>query len=277
MLPPHWDPLLAAFSPPGSAGDGYSGSTSPLAWSPEPSSFLCAPASFILSLRRLTFFLQLRVCPHLHDAPRFTNTLFHKLNPRPRRSLRRHISEFDFVGLGLITGGIACLLLAFTFSQTSWSSPITIALLTSSGALCAGGMFSQHCHSSLLNARSNVGITHEFYTRRHPIIPPRIFKTRTTLIILFSVLVHAFAFFATPFCKTATSLPISPGTELMPRSRSSALFSISGIKRPRFGIPYDTVFNGRRCDDSCQWLGRLEVGSLSGSTLVWLGTRSDLY
>lgn len=45
------------------------------------------------------------------------------------------------------------------------------------------------------------GVVNEFYTSRRPIIPPRIFKTRTTTLILATVFLHSFVFFAAVFCE----------------------------------------------------------------------------
>jgi hypothetical protein len=36
----------------------------------------------------------------------------------------------------------------------------------------------------------------EGFTKRSPIIPPRLFRTRTTALLLVSVFLHAFIFFA---------------------------------------------------------------------------------
>lgn len=44
---------------------------------------------------------------------------FLNLNPHQGRTLRQHVNEFDFIGLGLIVGGVVCLLVGFDFSETS--------------------------------------------------------------------------------------------------------------------------------------------------------------
>lgn len=100
------------------------------------------------------------------------------LNPVPRKTLREHAKNFDFIGLFFITAAVVCLLVGFTLSEASWSSPATIALIAVSPVLFS------------------FGILNEFLTKRRPILPPRLFRTRTTLILLLSVFVHAFSFFA---------------------------------------------------------------------------------
>lgn len=44
---------------------------------------------------------------------------FLNLNPHQGRTLQQHLQDFDFIGLGLIVGGIVCVLLGFSFSETS--------------------------------------------------------------------------------------------------------------------------------------------------------------
>ncbi|KAJ7249855.1 MFS amino acid permease [Mycena rebaudengoi] len=103
------------------------------------------------------------------------------LNPHHGKSLVEHLREFDFVGLILIVGGVVCLLLGFNRSQDGWNAPATIALLVAGcTTLVLGGL-------------------HEFWTKRSPIIPPRLFKTRTTGLIFITAFLHAFAFFSAAF------------------------------------------------------------------------------
>lgn len=45
--------------------------------------------------------------------------IFLNLNPHKGRTLREHISEFDFGGLVLVIGGVICLLLGFNQSETA--------------------------------------------------------------------------------------------------------------------------------------------------------------
>ncbi|KZV86039.1 MFS general substrate transporter [Exidia glandulosa HHB12029] len=107
--------------------------------------------------------------------------LFLKLNPRPKKSFRQQLDEFDFIGLILLVGGVACLLVGFNFGETSWSQAKTIALLVVGAVLLVAAA------------------TYEMYTTRSPILPPRLFKTRTTAAVLFFVFIHAFVFFSASF------------------------------------------------------------------------------
>ncbi|KAF8586490.1 MFS general substrate transporter [Ramaria rubella] len=106
---------------------------------------------------------------------------FLNLNPRKGKSLTEHAREFDFIGLVSIVGGVVCLLIGFNNSENSWSAPATIALLVVGVVL-------------LLFSAAN-----EVFTKRSQILPPRLFKTRTTGIILISVFLHAFVFFGATY------------------------------------------------------------------------------
>ncbi|KAJ7165570.1 MFS amino acid permease [Mycena crocata] len=106
---------------------------------------------------------------------------FLNLNPHHGKSLREHAREFDFVGLFLLVAGVLCLLLGFNQSQNGWDSPATISLLVVGVlTLVAGVIF-------------------EGWTDRSPIIPPRLFKTRTTGLIFITVFFHSFAFFCAAY------------------------------------------------------------------------------
>ncbi|KAF8844500.1 MFS general substrate transporter [Paxillus ammoniavirescens] len=103
---------------------------------------------------------------------------FLNLNPHQGRSFRDHVREFDFVGLALIVSGVVCLLIGFNSSETAWESAATISLLAVGSVLLL------------------LGVINEIFTKRSAIIPPRLFKTRTTGLLLISVFLHAVAFFA---------------------------------------------------------------------------------
>ncbi|KAJ7709772.1 MFS general substrate transporter [Mycena rosella] len=139
---------------------------------------------------------------------------FLNLNPRPLRTFRQHNQEFDYIGLFLIVSGVVCLLLGFNFGETSWSSAQTIALLTVGGVLLvAGGV--------------NEGLT-----KRSPIIPPRLFQTRTTAVILICTFFHAIAFFSGAYYlplyfQVLGSSATGAGVRMLPFSLGSALVSAS--------------------------------------------------
>lgn len=103
---------------------------------------------------------------------------FLNLNTHQGMTLRQHMEQFDFVGLGLIVGGIVCVLLGFNFSETGWSAPQTISLLVVGFVLLVAGAIN------------------ELFTKRSPIVPPRLFQTRTTGLLLITTFLHAVAFFA---------------------------------------------------------------------------------
>ncbi|TFK30129.1 MFS general substrate transporter [Coprinopsis marcescibilis] len=139
------------------------------------------------------------------------------LNPHQGRTLKEHVQDFDFIGLGLIVGGIICLLLGFNESEESWAKPSTISLVVIGVALLVGG-----------------GIN-ETYTSRSPIVPPRLFQTRTTTIILVTTLFHALAFFSGAFYlplyfQVLGASATMAGVETIPYSLGCSIMSVvSGI------------------------------------------------
>ncbi|KAG9226121.1 hypothetical protein CCMSSC00406_0005032 [Pleurotus cornucopiae] len=149
--------------------------------------------------------------------------IFLNLNPTQGRTLKQHAREFDFIGLGLMIGGVVCLLIGFNASETDWSSAETIALLTVGCVLLA---------SAAIN---------ELFTKRSPIVPPRLFQTRTTGVLLVSVFLHAIAFFSGAYYlpvyfQILGSSATMAGVRMLPFSLGAALFSaIAGIIVSRTG------------------------------------------
>lgn len=111
-----------------------------------------------------------------------TDGTFTQLNPTPRKPLSVYVSQFDFLGLGLFIAGVVFLLVGFQLGETSWSGT-TIALVVVACVLLIAGCIN------------------EVYTTRIPVIPPRLFKTRTTAGLLISVFVHGFAYYMAVYCK----------------------------------------------------------------------------
>ncbi|KAG9318906.1 MFS amino acid permease [Chiua virens] len=107
--------------------------------------------------------------------------IFLNLNPHQRRPIRDQLAEVDFIGLFCFVIGVVCLLLGLKFSETSWSDAETIAPLVIGIVLLIAGGFN------------------EMYTKRSAIIPARLFKTRTTGIILVTNFFHAIVFFLTAY------------------------------------------------------------------------------
>ncbi|KAF9227638.1 MFS general substrate transporter [Gyrodon lividus] len=131
---------------------------------------------------------------------------FLNLNPNQGRLFRDHVREFDFVGLGLVVSGVVCLLIGFNSSEATWHSAETIALLAVGGVLLV------------------FGAINEIFTKRSAIIPPRLFKTRTTGLILISVFLHALAFFAGSYAVLGASATDS-GIRMLPYSLCAAMLS----------------------------------------------------
>ncbi|KAH6918375.1 MFS amino acid permease [Coprinopsis sp. MPI-PUGE-AT-0042] len=149
---------------------------------------------------------------------------FLNLNPHQGRTFQEHVADFDFIGLGLIIAGIICLLLGFNESEVSWSKPSAIALVVVGLVLLIGG-----------------GIN-EAYTKRSPIVPPRLFKTRTTALLLISSFCHALGFFAGAFYlplyyQVLGASATKAGIETIPYSLGCAVTSaISGIVVSKTGV-----------------------------------------
>ncbi|KAF8969828.1 major facilitator superfamily domain-containing protein [Flammula alnicola] len=148
---------------------------------------------------------------------------FLNLNPHQGRTLRQHVQDFDFVGLFLIVAGVILLLLGFNESQTSWSSSQTIALLVVGAvSLVSGGV-------------------NEMFTKRSPIVPPRLFQTRTTGILLITTFMHALGFFAGAYYlplyfQVLGASATRAGVEMLPFSLGCAATSaISGVIVSRTG------------------------------------------
>jgi MFS family permease len=157
---------------------------------------------------------------------------FLNLNPHKGKTLREHMKDFDFLGLVLIITGVICLLIGFNASETSWSSAETISLLVVGCIL-------------LISAGFN-----EYFTTRSPIVPPRLFKTRTTAIILISVFLHATAFFAGAYYlplyyQALGSSATGAGVKMLPYSLGAAATSaMSGIYITRVGTYRPVLFVG---------------------------------
>lgn len=88
--------------------------------------------------------------------------------------------------------GVVLLLVGFNSGATEWKSAKTIALIVVGGVLLI------------------LGAVNEVYTTRSPIIPPRLFKTRTTAMLLVSAFIHTMGFFTAAYCE---SLPCSFNTK----------------------------------------------------------------
>ncbi|GAA5826161.1 hypothetical protein JCM11251_007188 [Rhodosporidiobolus azoricus] len=139
--------------------------------------------------------------------------IFLKLNPHDPPKLAHLLATFDFLGLFLLVVGLAVLLVGFTSGESSWSAPQTIACLV------IGPVF-------LI-----AGCINEVRTKRSPIIPPRLFKTRTTAAILGGVLTQGFGFISLSYYgplyfQALGDSPIMAGVSMMPFSVGTAVIGV---------------------------------------------------
>jgi cyanate permease len=105
--------------------------------------------------------------------------VFLKLNPKPRKTARQLAAEFDFIGLLLVVAAAVLLLVGFSNAASQgWNNATTIACIVVGAVLFV------------------VFGAWEFHTTRLPIVSPRLFKTRTTSLVLLSVFCHGLTFFA---------------------------------------------------------------------------------
>ncbi|KAI6162553.1 major facilitator superfamily domain-containing protein [Pisolithus thermaeus] len=149
--------------------------------------------------------------------------VFLNLNPHQSRPIRDQVAELDFVGLFSFVGGVVCLLLGFQFSQTSWSDAKTIALLVVGCTLLV------------------LGGVNEVITTRSAIVPARLFKTRTTAILLVSAVLHAITFFTASYYlplyyQVLGASATGAGIRMIPFSLGTAIMSIvAGVLNSRTG------------------------------------------
>lgn len=116
------------------------------------------------------FFLNLPICAIAFPALWFSL----KLNPTKKTSWSQLAAKFDFIGLVLLMGGVACLVVGFAFaSDHGWGDKATIALLVVG-----------------VVAMASSGVNF-FKTKRNAIIPKRVLTTRTTVLCMVVGLLHS--------------------------------------------------------------------------------------
>lgn len=139
------------------------------------------------------------------------------LNPHKAVPLSILLKTFDFFGLFLIISGVVLLLVGFNFGETSFNNAPTIVLLALGGLILV------------------LAAVWECKTTRSQIIPPRLFRTRTTACLLLSVYCHANAFitasyFLPLYFQIRGSSATTSGIQLMPFSFGAAVvFVVTGI------------------------------------------------
>jgi hypothetical protein len=139
---------------------------------------------------------------------------FLKLNPTKRVTVRQMAKTFDWIGLVLFVSGIVLFLTGLASGGNgtwAWTSSVVLGTLIP-GAVC------------LVAA-----VINELYTKRQALIPPRLFKTRTTGGVLISVFLHAVVFTPATYymplyfqAVNGASATMS-GVELLPLSLMTAI------------------------------------------------------
>ncbi|GAA5873312.1 hypothetical protein JCM3774_005938 [Rhodotorula dairenensis] len=138
---------------------------------------------------------------------------FLKLNPPNPPKLSFLLANFDFAGLGLLVSGLVVLLVGFTSGEASWSSAQTISCLVV-GVVVLG-----------------VAICVELRTKRSPIIPPRLFRIRTSAGLLLGCFLHSFSFISLSYYEplyfqALGSTPLMSGVLMMPYSVGTAVVGV---------------------------------------------------
>jgi hypothetical protein len=105
--------------------------------------------------------------------------IFLKLNPTKRLTVREVASNFDWIGLLFFVSGIVLFITGLACGGNgtfAWTSGVVLGTLIP-GCVCL-----------------ILAVINELYTKRQALIPPRLFKTRTTAGVLISVFLHAVVF-----------------------------------------------------------------------------------
>ncbi|KAF8550441.1 MFS amino acid permease [Imleria badia] len=158
--------------------------------------------------------------------------IFLNVNPPPKRPLRDQIAELDFIGLFSLVAGVVCLLIGLNFGQESWSEPRTIGtLVTGVTLLVFGGVY-------------------EALTKRAAILPPRLFKTRTTGLLLATAFLHnsiyiPTVFYLPVFYQVLGASATGAGVKTLPYTLvSSTLCIISGFIVSKMGKNLPAIWFG---------------------------------
>ncbi|KAL0581220.1 hypothetical protein V5O48_000808 [Marasmius crinis-equi] len=157
---------------------------------------------------------------------------FLNLNPTPRKSLRENIRDFDFVGLILLMVGVVSLLVGFQFGESDWGAPQAYVLVAVAVVLLV------------------LACVNEVYTKRSPILPPRLFRTRTTvgLLVVGGLQMLTFmmgTYFLPTYFQVLGSSAIGSGIEMIPFSLVASLMAlISGVIMAKTGKYRPLIWGG---------------------------------
>ncbi|CAO1617856.1 unnamed protein product [Sympodiomycopsis kandeliae] len=141
------------------------------------------------------------------------------LNPVAKRPFMHAVREFDFVGYLGILAAVIIFLFGFSHAESQgFNSATSIALIVVGGCLFPLPVL--WCF--WIEKR---------YPHILPIFPPRIFRTRTTVLILITVIIHGFTFFAATyelpvyFQATRGATPLLSGVYMLPYALIGSIIS----------------------------------------------------
>lgn len=109
---------------------------------------------------------------------------FLNLNPTKKKTFQEVKETFDYIGSFSLTAGVALVLIGFQNSTTDsegWVAGETVTALAVGFVLLA------------------LGAMNEMLTHRDAIIPPRLFKTRTTALLLVASFIHSVMVFGSGY------------------------------------------------------------------------------
>ena len=122
------------------------------------------------------------------------------MNPVQGKPLSYHLKTFDFIGLFTIVGGTVLLLVGFNSGETSWVCGYTLHSPTYSELIVVLQKSAETIALLVVGCILVAAcVVNEIYTKRQPIVSPRLFKTRTTGALLISNFLHGLVYFAAAY------------------------------------------------------------------------------
>ncbi|WOO79005.1 putative transporterc [Vanrija pseudolonga] len=157
-----------------------------------------------------------------------------KLNPTPPSTLRSVGKTFDFAGLALVMAATGLIIVGFSTAADEGFGHARSYGVIAAGAVVGAG-----------------AIVYEFYTKRNPIIPPRMLRTRTVAFFLFGSFSQSFIFVSAGyilpqfFQGVHGSTALSAGVQLLPFAMGASLFGVlAGQITGRFRIVRPVIWTG---------------------------------